>query len=90
MKPRITSRNMGGGIRKWYCESKAYGSYGPYARVGSGYTPREAYTKWVKSLAQELWQEGGKRKGSAQHWFVSRVWALGHRAPGNMQQVRAT
>jgi hypothetical protein len=72
MKPNIRAMNYNG-ARKWYCESYESGVNGVYQMIGGGYTPKEAYDKWFKQIAQQIWQADGKRKGPAPVWFIRQI-----------------
>lgn len=39
---------------KWYCTSVEQGAWGPATCIGSGYSPREAYAKWLRNTPD--WQ----------------------------------
>lgn len=56
MTPRIVKRHHKNGAYKWYCETHEGGSYGSFTRVGSGYSPEEAYRKWANSVNVERMQ----------------------------------
>jgi hypothetical protein len=48
MKPRIKSYPSKSTSRKWCCVSEEGGEYGPYERIGTGYSIQEAYAKWLR------------------------------------------
>jgi hypothetical protein len=52
-KPHIVQRPFGEfGVPKWYCETPLGGGL---VRVGSGYTPLDAWDKWANTYCQEEW-----------------------------------
>jgi hypothetical protein len=52
MKPHIKryrhTKMSGITLVKWRCASEEPGNWGPYTREGTGYTPAEAYAKWLR------------------------------------------
>lgn len=48
MKPRIVAYRTKYGVRKWRCISEFSAFNGPAIREGTGYTPREAYNRWLR------------------------------------------
>ena len=50
IKPRITFHP---GMKKWYCTGGG--------RTGSGYTPRDAFVKWLNGIIVEAWHANGRK-----------------------------
>lgn len=50
IKPKIVSYRNPSGVQKWKCYTICQSSFGnDFERVGTGYTPADAYQKWRRA-----------------------------------------